>query len=103
MASVNIVQFVTQEASHINRSIWMLLMKFFFRFQIIINRKICHLTTKNNNCVRWIYEESDLGKNIYCVCTACMSVWSDFLSFANAEVAKGKDGKCDSRRAFYNQ
>ncbi len=41
-----------------------------------------------------LYEESDLGKNIYCVCTACMSVWSDFLSFANAEVAKGKDGKC---------
>lgn len=41
-----------------------------------------------------LYEESDLGKNIYCVCTACMSVWSDFLSFANAEVNKGKDGKC---------
>ena len=41
-----------------------------------------------------LYEESDLGKNIYCVCTACMSVWSDFLSFANAEVSKGKEGKC---------
>lgn len=41
-----------------------------------------------------LYEESDLGKNIYCVCTACMSVWSDFLSFANAETNKGEDGKC---------
>ena len=29
-----------------------------------------------------IYEEDDLGQSILCVCTACMSVWSDFLSFA---------------------
>lgn len=30
-----------------------------------------------------MYDENDLGDSIYCVCTACMSVWSDFLSFAN--------------------
>lgn len=44
-----------------------------------------------------LYEEDDLGKNIYCVCTACMSIWSDFLSFANAEEGKlneSKEGKC---------
>lgn len=41
-----------------------------------------------------LYDESDLGKNIYCICTACMSVWSDFLSFANEEAVKDKDGKC---------
>lgn len=33
-----------------------------------------------------MYDKNDLGTNIYCVCTACMSVWSDFLSFANAEL-----------------
>lgn len=32
-----------------------------------------------------LYEKEDLGESIYCVCTACMSVWSDFLSFANSE------------------
>lgn len=37
-----------------------------------------------------LYDEADLGKGIYCVCTACMSVWSDFLSFANSELRKGK-------------
>lgn len=41
-----------------------------------------------------LYEAEDLGKSIYCACTACMSVWSDFLSFANAEVDKGDSGKC---------
>ena len=41
-----------------------------------------------------LYNKEDLGKSIYCVCTACMSVWSDFLSFANAECNKGKNGKC---------
>ena len=41
-----------------------------------------------------LYEENDLGKDIYCACTACMSVWSDFLSFANVEADKGKQGKC---------
>jgi len=35
-----------------------------------------------------LYEENDLGKSIYCVCTACMSVWSDFLSYANFELRK---------------
>lgn len=30
-----------------------------------------------------MYEETDLGDHIYCACTACMSVWSDMLSFAN--------------------
>ena len=38
-----------------------------------------------------LYESKDLGNCIYAVCTACMSVWSDFLSFANAE--SEKDGK----------
>lgn len=33
-----------------------------------------------------LYEREDLGESIYCVCTACMSVWSDFLSFANSEL-----------------
>ena len=33
-----------------------------------------------------LYEASDLGHGIYCVCTACMSVWSDFLSFANEKL-----------------
>ena len=37
-----------------------------------------------------LYDETDLGNGIYCVCTACMSVWSDFLSFANSELEKGK-------------
>lgn len=32
-----------------------------------------------------LYEKSDLGKSVYAVCTACMSVWSDFLSFANSK------------------
>lgn len=40
-----------------------------------------------------LYEKEDLGQSIYCVCTACMSVWSDFLSFANEEACKGKAGK----------
>ena len=40
-----------------------------------------------------LYEEKDLGESIYCVCTACMSVWSDFLSFANAELGKEKNRK----------
>lgn len=35
-----------------------------------------------------LYDATDLGKGIYCVCTACMSIWSDFLSFANAELEK---------------
>lgn len=35
-----------------------------------------------------MYEEEDLGDSIYAVCTACMSVWSDFLSFADAEQEK---------------
>lgn len=38
-----------------------------------------------------LYDETDLGKSIWCVCTACMSVWSDFLSFANSELFKTKD------------
>lgn len=37
-----------------------------------------------------LYDEHDLGNNIYCACTACMSVWSDFLSFANEEYSKNK-------------
>ncbi len=41
-----------------------------------------------------LYDKADLGKSIYCVCTACMSVWSDFLSFANSELKKGKKGRC---------
>lgn len=41
-----------------------------------------------------LYDETDLGTGIYCVCTACMSVWSDFLSFANTELKNnGKTGK----------
>lgn len=40
-----------------------------------------------------LYEEKDLGESIYCVCTACMSVWSDFLSFANVEASKGRNGR----------
>ena len=32
-----------------------------------------------------IYEKSDLGKKIYATSAACMSVWSDMLSFANKE------------------
>lgn len=35
-----------------------------------------------------LYDANDLGKGIYCVCTACMSIWSDFLSFANSELEK---------------
>lgn len=31
-----------------------------------------------------IYDVEDLGKSIYAVCTACMSVWSDLLSYAVA-------------------
>lgn len=38
-----------------------------------------------------LYEESDLGYGIYCVCTACMSIWSDFLSFANHELHQTPD------------
>lgn len=30
-----------------------------------------------------IYDESDLGEKIYATSAACMSVWSDLLSFAN--------------------
>jgi len=30
-----------------------------------------------------LYEADDLGQTIYAVCTACMSVWSDLLSYAN--------------------
>lgn len=37
-----------------------------------------------------LYEKADLGGGIYCVCTACMSVWSDFLSFANSELINMK-------------
>lgn len=40
-----------------------------------------------------LYDKEDSGKSIYCVCIACMSVWSDFLSFANVEYNKGKNGK----------
>lgn len=41
-----------------------------------------------------LYDEKDLGSGIYCVCTACMSVWSDFLSFANQQlVIDRKDSK----------
>lgn len=32
-----------------------------------------------------LYEAKDLGRNVYCLCTACMSVWSEFLSWANEE------------------
>ena len=39
-----------------------------------------------------IYDIEDLGKSIYAVCTACMSVWSDLLSYANYE-ANIPDGK----------
>lgn len=38
-----------------------------------------------------LYESKDLGNCIYAVCTACMSVWSDFLSYADSE--KEKRGK----------
>jgi tRNA A37 methylthiotransferase MiaB len=31
-----------------------------------------------------IYNIDDVQGKIYCVCTACMSVWADFLSWANA-------------------
>lgn len=44
-----------------------------------------------------LYEASDLGHGIYCVCTACMSIWSDFLSFAN-EKLKEVDPHCASRK-----
>jgi len=30
-----------------------------------------------------LYEASDLKGTIYCLCTACMSIWSEFLSWAN--------------------
>lgn len=30
-----------------------------------------------------LFEEKDLKGKIYCTCAACMSVWSDFLTFAN--------------------
>lgn len=39
-----------------------------------------------------MYQEDDLGKYIYVTCTACMSVWSDFLSFACHEDQK-ENGK----------
>ena len=32
-----------------------------------------------------IYEKEDLGEKIYATSAACMSVWSDLLSFANKE------------------
>lgn len=32
-----------------------------------------------------LYESHDLNPGIYCVCTACMSVWSDFLSYASKD------------------
>jgi tRNA A37 methylthiotransferase MiaB len=35
-----------------------------------------------------LYEGQDLEGKIYCTCAACMSVWSDFLSFANAHRGK---------------
>lgn len=44
-----------------------------------------------------IYDIEDLGKSIYAVCTACMSVWSDLLSYANYE-ANIPDGKKFSPR-----
>jgi len=30
-----------------------------------------------------LYDESDLGDNISCVCAACMSIYSEYLSWAN--------------------
>lgn len=43
-------------------------------------------TTTNRFGTGVLYEASDLEHGIYCVCTACMSVWSDFLSFANEKI-----------------
>ncbi|MDD2490212.1 MAG: hypothetical protein PHY26_03070 [Bacilli bacterium] len=31
-----------------------------------------------------LYGEKDIKGKIYCTCAACMSVWADFLSYANA-------------------
>ena len=35
-----------------------------------------------------IYDIGDLDGNIYTVCTACMSVWSEFLSWGNANISR---------------
>ena len=44
-----------------------------------------------------LYDKNDLGNKIYATSAACMSVWSDMLSFANKEkerfIAAGMTGK----------
>ncbi len=37
-----------------------------------------------------LYEEDDLKGTVYGMCTACMSIWSEFLSWANFASATGK-------------
>jgi tRNA A37 methylthiotransferase MiaB len=37
-----------------------------------------------------LYEADDLKGSVYCLCTACMSIWSEFLSWANYILDEGK-------------
>ncbi len=39
-----------------------------------------------------LYEIEDIREPIHCVCTACMSVWADFLSWANANPQRMRRG-----------
>ncbi|MBE6149082.1 MAG: radical SAM protein [Firmicutes bacterium] len=46
-------------------------------------KKVNNIFGKGN-----LYEEKDLGEKIYATSAACMSVWSDMLSFANSRKSK---------------
>ena len=43
-------------------------------------------TVKNRFGESFLYDIDDIAASgVYVVCTACMSVWSDFLSYANSD------------------
>ena len=43
-------------------------------------------TVKNRFGESALYDIEDIvASDVYVVCTACMSVWSDFLSYANSD------------------
>jgi hypothetical protein len=43
-----------------------------------------------------LYDKNDLGNKIYATSAACMSVWSDMLSFANKEKERFIDNPKDA-------